>query len=393
MPRLLLNASVIDALPNPETGQRIYYDSKLPGFGVRITKSAKSYIAEARVSGRKRRVTIASVGVLPVTEARKRAQQELGRMASDIDPNAAKAEARARSMTLNAALEEHLKSRNLKPATTSEYRARLHSNFPDWLDKELKAITPAAVVKRFDKLTKERSPQVANGAFRVFRAVYRFARAYSATDAGTYVLPECPCQRLQDLGKWHKPVCRKNHLTNDQLPGFFSALEKSHNPRFRDFAELIVRTGLRRNEAATLLWSDVNLNAKTITVRAEMAKNGCALTLPLSWQAHEILQRRRNAAPRAEAVFAASTRFDPRKSVARLREASSCNFTLHDLRRTFAIQAERVGTPYSMLKRMLNHSSAGDVTLSHYLTCTDPETLRPYTQMISDELDRLAKQD
>lgn len=65
MPQILLNASVIDALPKPETGQRIYYDSKLPGFGVRITKSAKSYIAEARASGRKRRVTIASVGVLP----------------------------------------------------------------------------------------------------------------------------------------------------------------------------------------------------------------------------------------------------------------------------------------------------------------------------------------
>jgi hypothetical protein len=43
-----------------------------------------------------------------------------------------------------------------------------------------------------------------------------------------------------------------------------------------------------------------------------------------------------------------------------------------------------------MLKRMLNHSSNGDVTLNHYLVGNDPETLRPYAQAISDMIDHLA---
>jgi integrase len=390
MTKLNLNAAVISALPKPESGQSIFWDAKLKGFGVRLTKSAASYICEARVKGRTRRVTVAPIGTLTVAEARKEAQKQLGMMATDVDPNQAKAEARAKSITLQDALNEYVKSRDLKPATADEYRARLKSNFGDWLGKDLKSITPAAVVKRFDKLTKGHSPSVANGAFRVFRAVYRFARAYTATDAGEYILPECPCQRLKDLGKWHKPTRRTDHLTNDQYPVFFEALAKSKHAVFPDFMEAGIRTGMRRNEIATLLWADVNMTAKTFTIRAEIAKNGEALTLPMSDQLYGLFQRRRQAAPEAEAVFANATRYDPRKSLVRLRKDMSCELSIHDLRRSFAIQAERVGTPYSLLKKMLNHSSGGDVTLAHYLTGNDPETLRPYVQKISDEINKLA---
>ncbi|WP_264212920.1 tyrosine-type recombinase/integrase [Leisingera thetidis] len=385
-----LNAKTISELSNPGEGSKIVWDTALRGFGIRLTKASKTYIAEGRVLGRKRRVTIGRSDVLSVQEARREAKKVLGKMASGIDINAEKQEARARSITLLEALDEYLKSRDLKPATAAEYRARLKANFPDWLAKELKAITPTAVVRRFDKLTKEHSPHVANGAFRVFRAVYRYARAYTATDAGNYTLPECPCQRLSDLKRWHKPSRRLNHLTDDQFPAFFEALSQSHNLVFPDFMELILRTGLRRNEAATLTWEDVNMKAGTFRIRAEIAKNGNELVLPMSDQVRALLRRRKEAALGATAVFASSTRYDPRKSLTRLRESLSCEITIHDLRRTYAIQAERAGTPYSLLKRMLNHSSAGDVTLAHYLTGNDPKALRPYVQKVSDMIDKLA---
>ena len=62
MPKLNLNAAVMAALPKPDRGQEIVWDAKLRGFGVRLTRSAATYICESRVKGRTRRVTLAPVG-------------------------------------------------------------------------------------------------------------------------------------------------------------------------------------------------------------------------------------------------------------------------------------------------------------------------------------------
>ena len=57
MSELILNASVIASLKNPETGQKFVWTSKLKGFGIRLTKNMKTYVCESRVKGRKRRIT------------------------------------------------------------------------------------------------------------------------------------------------------------------------------------------------------------------------------------------------------------------------------------------------------------------------------------------------
>ena len=44
-----LNSSVISELPFTESGQKIHFDAKVRGFGVRVTKSSKTYICEGRV--------------------------------------------------------------------------------------------------------------------------------------------------------------------------------------------------------------------------------------------------------------------------------------------------------------------------------------------------------
>ncbi len=41
----------------PTTGQVIYRDDELTGFGLRVTASQKAFIAECKVNGTARRVT------------------------------------------------------------------------------------------------------------------------------------------------------------------------------------------------------------------------------------------------------------------------------------------------------------------------------------------------
>jgi len=75
MVKVNLNASVIAELQLSPRGQTIVWDTKLKGFGVRLTKSAKSFICESRVAGRTRRVTIGSTNLFRVAEARKEAKK------------------------------------------------------------------------------------------------------------------------------------------------------------------------------------------------------------------------------------------------------------------------------------------------------------------------------
>lgn len=117
-----LNSSVIQALPNPDHGQKVYFDTKLKGFGVRVTQNAKTYICESRVKGRKRRVSIAPVGTLTVAEARKEAQKQLGMMATDVDPNKVKAEQRAKGITFEEAKIKFLEKPKLGEKTRYDYR-------------------------------------------------------------------------------------------------------------------------------------------------------------------------------------------------------------------------------------------------------------------------------
>ena len=50
----------------------------------------------------------------------------------------------------------------------------------------------------------------------------------------------------------------------------------------RDYLIFLLLTGLRKNEAATLRWTDVDLEARTITIRAECTKNKQEHCLPLT---------------------------------------------------------------------------------------------------------------
>lgn len=141
------------------------------------------------------------------------------------------------------------------------------------------------------------------------------------------------------------------------------------------------------------MFTDVDFESQTLTIRAEVAKNGKELVLPAAKQVLALLRRRMAAAPEGKQVFGDAKRFDPRKSLTKLRDAVGSDLTYHDLRRTFLSVAEEQAVPYSLLKKMGNHSVGNDVTLKHYANTVEHETLRPYMQRVNDQIDRLGNID
>jgi integrase len=97
-------------------------------------------------------------------------------------------------------------------------------------------------------------------------------------------------------------------------------------------------------------------------IRHEKSRNH---TLPMSDFVFELMERRsRNKT--SEFVFPADSKtgyiYEPKKAVNRVVELSGVQFTLHDLRRTFATVADSLDLPAYAVKRLLNHKMNNDVT-------------------------------
>jgi hypothetical protein len=82
-----LTKTIVDKLEPPASGQRFIRDGQLKGFAVRITPNGtKAFIVEKRINGHVKRITLGRYGELTVEQARKRAQQILGKIARALTP-------------------------------------------------------------------------------------------------------------------------------------------------------------------------------------------------------------------------------------------------------------------------------------------------------------------
>lgn len=144
-------------------------------------------------------------------------------------------------------------------------------------------------------------------------------------------------------------------------------------------------TGLRRQEAATLKWSDIDLKDRTFTLKN--TKNREPLTLPLSDFIYYLLESRKIDSE-SEYVFAGDGKagylIEPRRQVQRVIQMSGVSFTLHDLRRTYITIAESIDISAYALKRLVNHKMTNDVTAGYIVS--DVERLRKPMEQISARL-------
>jgi hypothetical protein len=84
--KVYLTEEFVESAPHPAQGQIIYRDSKLIGFGLRVTPRSKSFIAETRVNKRLMRVTICRAALFSANEARMEALRLLREMVLGIEP-------------------------------------------------------------------------------------------------------------------------------------------------------------------------------------------------------------------------------------------------------------------------------------------------------------------
>jgi integrase len=401
-----LTKSLVEKLPVPETGQEIYRDTKLKGFGIRVTSGGtKTYVVEKRIGRKVRRVTLGRSNVLSAEEARKRAQEFLGKVAAGRDPIAEKHASAARDITLLKVLETYLADRGakLKPRTRDQYRDVIVGRrkdgsptaFADWRSKRVLDITAEMVQRRHRQLSEGHGPAWANLAMRVLRLLLN----YPVDASGQSLIPQNPVKGLSRARLWNVVDRRQHMLHVEDMPAWSQGLE-AINEVGRDYLLMVLITGLRRREAAPLRFCDID--TKTRTLRVRDTKNGTDHVLPLSIQLLALIERRRGATvkrldaankPAADAIADEflfpgrkpdSCITEPKTLTQAIARVCGVHTSVHDLRRTFATTAERLDISSYAVKRLLNHRTGNDVTDGYIVT--DVERLRRPMQQISDFL-------
>jgi integrase len=394
MPKL--TNSFVSTLPFPSKGQAFYRDSSLPGFGLRVTPARRTYIVEARVNGVVRRITLGDQAKMTATVARAKALKLLAQMAAGKDPTAEKAKKKIAGVTLQEVLDHYLSARNIRPNTRRAYRYIFPRCLGDWMDLPVASITREMVVQRHLDLRRPTRQGTsgetqANQVMRILGTVLNFAAANYEIDGKPIILVN-PVKKLSYNRQWYPDRRRQTIIPDHKLADWYDAVISLRHKKIRDYLLLLLFTGLRRIEGATLRWEDVDFQSKVITIRAEIAKNKKEHRLPMSDFLEALLKERHLEKDSSEFVFpgrgACGHIVDSDHVYAGVANKAGCPFTLHDLRRTFLTLAERLGFSYVVLKKLANHSGRNDTTFGYIVV--DTERFREPMQKITNELLRLA---
>jgi integrase len=379
-----LTKSTIDRLPIPTDKPTFYRDDEIRGFGVKVFPSGvKSLFLEKRINRRVKRITIGRYGEITPEQARKQALKLAGDIATGGDPVAKRRRVKLEAKTLQEVFDDYVATRkDLKPLTVSDMRKALNQVFADWLEKPITRITPAMVSKRHREHGEQHSPARANLAMRYLRALFNFAIAKYQDDEGRPLISANPVKALSETRAWFRVARRSTVIKPHELKPWFEAVLNLPSRDIGDYFQVLILTGLRREEALNLKWPDVDLKGRTLTVVDP--KNRRDHTLPMGDYLSALMNRRK-AVSVSEYVFSdsAGRRISNfRYALAAIEKASGVRFTPHDLRRTFATIADSLDIPAYALKALMNHKSGADVTAGYVIVTA--ERLRAPMQKIED---------
>jgi site-specific recombinase XerD len=372
-------------------------DGALKGFGLRMKPSgAAAFIIQYRnAEGRTKRLAIGKVRTLAPEEARRIAREKLASVSAGGDPSAQRKAART-TITVAELCDEYLEAaRNGLVIVGRFKRPKRASTVAIDEGRVSRHIKPLIGVERAEKLTRQAVQRMADaiaqgktaGTFKTgkrgkavvkggvgtaARVVEFLGGVWSWADKRGLVSGQNPTRDVE-TGRGDP---KERVLTPDELVSLGRILQEKQvlRPAAVAAVRLIAITGLRRQEACALRWSEVDFSSSCL--RLETSKTGRS-TRPISGSALDWLRslRPENKGNSTKWVFPnrdGNGSADLKKSIAQLfNDAGLSDARSHDLRRTFASVAADEGYSDATIGELLGHARRG-VTARHYIRRPDP---------------------
>jgi integrase len=239
---------------------------------------------------------------------------------------------------------------------------------PQWRDRAIDSITRGDVRDLIDGIDGRIAP---SRALAIIKTVMRYALYRDWLEAS-------PADAIPPPGV---EVPRDRYLNMADLARVYRAADLLGYPN-AGFVKLLILTGQRRTEVASMRWADVDLVAKTWLIPSENSKNDRAQLVPLSTQAAALLAKQPAIGPFVWTTDGETYIRGFSKAKARLdtflAEPPLAAWRFHDLRRTVATHCVRLGVSEAVVERLLNHTPKG-VTASMLCTATSLKSARRWT--------------
>jgi integrase len=333
----------VRALALPTKGQRTHWDDTLKNFGCRVSQGGtKSFVIQ---HGPDRQfVTIGRYPIVTLADARTEAKRILAEMTLGRH--------RPRTVRWDKAVELYLaacKEKNRK--RTVEGYSRLINRHFTFKQQQLVEITAADIERKLGHIKARAERNHALVAVKVFLAwCQKPPRRYIAHN---------PCEGMVPT----KRRRRKRLLSDPELAAVFAAAVGGTNT-FSHIVALLVLTGQRRAEIASLRRSWRDISEQIITLPDSLTKNKLEHTFPYGELVEDVLRRvpdlggdlffppyRTHVRGMPTTTYAGwgkdKKAFEDRCGIS--------GWTLHDLRRTFATRLAQLGVLPHVLERLLNH--------------------------------------
>ncbi|MEN8742880.1 MAG: tyrosine-type recombinase/integrase [Phaeobacter gallaeciensis] len=313
-------------VPQTKAGTDKHWDSEVRGLVLFVGKKSKTWYYQKDVGGQTRRILI---GRFPMISSDAARQTALG-FALEWGRGAGK-KIQIGAPTLAAAMEAYLARPKLRSeAHKLSVRQQFDRHLKDWLRLPLDEITKAMVAERHRSMST--TPSAANHTLKIFRTVWNHARR-------VHDLPESPTLAIEWFVENPKGTIIDNlKAWRDDVDGLF-------NPIHKVFYELILFTGLRKSEALTLEWKNVQEGH----IHLPVTKNGRSFDLPILQVHHEILAPLRGLS--RQWVFPS-----PKAPSGHVGAPEKIKWSPHAHRRTFATVAMEAGVLEEVVGRLLNHT-------------------------------------
>lgn len=317
-------------LPPPAKGQRTHFDDGFPGFGVRVSQGgSKTFVVKY---GRDRRLkTLGRYPELSLKEARSKAMAWMAaHRAIERKPGTV--------LKISDALElfaGHNRSKN-RERTARDYERYLTKHLPS---------------KPLDQLTRREITDVMRSLSHVpgtQRQAFMAIRAFLNWCVRNDYLQASPIQGYNPIST---PPPRDRILSEVELAALYRHCSETV---FHRMIRMLILTGQRRGEVAQMRWDWID--ADTITIPSEIAKNGRAHTFPIGPLTTELIH---SSANDTDLIFPGSrgpwnSWSKPKKKLDALALEP---WTLHDLRRSMVSLHAKLGTPVTVAEKLVNHVS------------------------------------
>ena len=239
-----------------------------------------------------------------------------------------------------------------RPRTVRDYTRLLNRHFR-FGRIPLKNISTQELMRRINRLSN--TPSELNHAFITARVFFSWAVQNNLIERNP----------LEGMSRPAAQSSRERVLTQGELAEVYNTANAYPYP-YGAIVSLLILTGQRRGEIASLKWEWIDLDDRTITLPSCITKNKRTHTFPYGDTVSTLL---------AELPELGAYLFPASRSHVRGRSTSIFNgwpkanvtfdqkiekvepFTLHDLRRTFSSNLAALGTPIHVTEKLLNHVS------------------------------------